>query len=92
MARIQPCLGKLGVNLGYYKGKEIWRRNIIERCKALFLYKIRFCLIWKSEKVSFNQAIRETKGNFKRVDKYITEKTVNSDFECIHTPKKSNLI
>ena len=23
-ARIQPCLKKLGINLGCYNGKEIW--------------------------------------------------------------------
>ena len=27
-ARIQPCLKKLGINLGCYIGKEIWPRNI----------------------------------------------------------------
>ena len=27
MARIQPCLRKLGFNLGSYKGKEIWPRK-----------------------------------------------------------------
>ena len=30
MARIQPCMGKLVVNLGYYKGKEVWPRSITE--------------------------------------------------------------
>ena len=45
-------------------------------------------LIWKSEGVIFNQAIREMKDNFKIVDKYITEENVNSHFEYICTPKK----
>ena len=35
-ARIQPCLRKLGVNLGFYN-EEIWHRNVIEREKALYL-------------------------------------------------------
>ena len=42
-ARIQPCLGKLGVNVGFYNGKEMWPRNIIERNKALFLHNNHFC-------------------------------------------------
>ena len=46
MARIQPCLRKLGVNLGYYNGKEIWPRFIIERNNALFWHFDHFCLIW----------------------------------------------
>ena len=44
MARIEPCLTKLGVNLGYYKGKEIYPRTITEKNKALFWYKFHFCL------------------------------------------------
>ena len=42
LARIQPCLRKLGIDLGFYNGKEIWPRYITERNKALFLYKIHF--------------------------------------------------
>ena len=42
-ARIQPRLGKLGVNMSYYNGKEIWPRNIIESNKALFLHNNHFC-------------------------------------------------
>ena len=31
MAGIQPCLRKLGNNLGYYDGKEIRPRHIVEK-------------------------------------------------------------
>ena len=61
MARIQPCLRKLGINLGYCNGKENWPRKIIERNTASFLNSNHFCLIWKSEGVSFNHAIKEFK-------------------------------
>ena len=88
MARIQPCLRKLGIDLGYYNGKEICPRNITERNKALFLYNNHFCLIWKSQGISFNQAVRELKNNFKMVDNYITEENVNSHFTYEFTPKK----
>ena len=55
---------------------------------ALFLYNNHFCLIRKSEGVSFNQAITELKDNFKIVDNYITEENVKSHFEYIYKPKK----
>ena len=38
--------------------------------------------------VSFNQAIKELKDNFKIVDKYITEENVNSHFKYEFIPKK----
>ena len=90
MARIQPCLKKLCIDLGYYNGKEIWPRNITERNNALYLYNNHFCLIWKSQNVSFNQAVRELKDNFKMVDNYITEENVNSHFKYEFIPKKIN--
>ena len=75
-ARIQPCLRKLGFILGSYNGKTLWPRNITERNKALHLYNNHFCLLWKPEGVSFIQAVKELKDNFKIVDNYITEKTL----------------
>ena len=67
-ARIQQCSRKLGIDLGYFNGKVIWPRSFNERNKALFSHNIHFCLIWKSEGVSFNQAIRKLKDNFKIFD------------------------
>ena len=65
MARIQPCLNKLGVNLGYYNGKEIWPRKMSERNIALKLHNNHFRLIWKFEGVSFNRPIKVLKKNLK---------------------------
>ena len=45
-------------------------------------------MIWKSQGVSFNQAIQELKNSFKIVDNYITAENVNSHFEYEFTPKK----
>ena len=42
----------------------------------------------KSEGVSFKQAIKELKDNFKIVDNYITEENVTSHFKYEFTPKK----
>ena len=54
----------------------------------MFLFKNHFCVLWKSENVSFKQAIRELEENFKIVENYITEESVNFHFEYIFTPKK----
>ena len=88
MARIQPCLKKLGIDLGYYNGDRIFPRTVMNRDSALYLYNKHFCLIWKSQNVSFNQAIRELKDNFKIVDNYIKEENVKSHFKHEFIPKK----
>ena len=88
MARIQPCLKKLGINLGYYNGERVFPRAVTNRDSALYLYNNHFCLIWKSQGVSFNQAIQEIKKNFKIVDNCITEENVNSHFKYEFIPKK----
>ena len=88
MARIQPCLRKLGIDLGYYNGERVFPRTVTNRDSALYLYNNHFCLIWKSQGVSFNQAIQELKNNFKIVDNYITDKNVNSHFKYEFIPKK----
>ena len=64
---------------------------LFKKIKALFLHINHFCLIWKSENVSFKQTIIELKENFEVVDKYMTEENVNSHFEYIyiHSSKKS---
>ena len=54
----------------------------------MFIYNNRFCLIWKSEGVSFNQAFKELKDNFKIVDNYITDEKTHSDFKYEFMPKK----
>ena len=88
VALIQTCLRNLGVNHGYYNGKEIYPRTITNRNIVSFLYNNLFCLIWNSQNVSFIQAIIELKENFKIVDKYITEQNVNSHFNYEYITKK----
>ena len=92
MARIQPCLKKLPIDLGYYNGERVFPRTVSNRDSALYLYNNHFCIIWKSEGVSFNQAIQEFKKKFKIFDNYITEENVNSHFEYEFIPKKVNSI
>ena len=58
-----------------------------EKNIALKLHKNQFCLIWKTEKVSFITTVKEIKDNCKTVDKYVTEEIVKSLFEYIYTSK-----
>ena len=88
MARIQPCLKKLGIDLSYYNGERVFPRTVTNSDSALYLHNNHFCLIWKSQNVSYNQAFKELKDNFKKVDNYITEENVNSHFKYEFTPKK----
>ena len=61
MARIQTCVRKLGIDLGYYNVDRVFPRTVTNRDSALYLYNNHFCLIWKSEGVGFNQAIIQLK-------------------------------
>ena len=88
MARIQPCLRKLGFDLGFYNGDRVFPRTVTNRDSALYLYKHQFCLIWKAEGVSFTLAINELKNNFKIVENYITEENVTSHFKYEFNPNK----
>ena len=87
-ARIQPCFRANIINLGYFDGERVFSRSVRERNKALCLYNNHFCLIWKSEGISFNQAVQQLKDNFNIVDDFITEENVKSLFEYIYKPKK----
>ena len=90
--RIQPFCRANKTNLGYYIEDRVFPRSVTNRDTALFLYINHFCLIWKSEGVSFIRAIKELKDNFKMVDNYITEEKVKSQFEYVYKPKKLNLL
>ena len=92
MARIQPFCRANNINLDYYNDDRVFPRTVTNRESALYLYNNHFCSIWKSQGVSFNQAITELKNNFKLVDNYITEENVNSHFKYEFTPNKLHLI
>ena len=88
-ATIQPFCRTNNKNLGQYNEDRVFPRSVTNRDSALYLYNIHFCLIWKSQKFSFNQAIIELKNNFKIDDNYITEENVNSHFKYEFIPKKN---
>ena len=87
-ARIQPFCRANNIDLGYYNNDRVFPRTVTNRDTAIFLHENHFCLIWKSEKVSFKDAIGELKEHFKIVDNYITEENVNSHFKYEFIPKK----
>ena len=89
-ARIQPFCRANNNSLGYYNGDRVFPRSVTERNKALHLYNNHFCLIWKSEGVSFNQAISELKNNFKIVENFIAKEDVEFILNIYTLLKKSN--
>ena len=87
-ATIQPFCRANNLNLGNYDGGRVFPRSATDRNKALFLHSNHFCLIRKSEGVSFNEAIKELRDNFEIVDNYLTEENVNSHFKYEFLPKR----
>ena len=67
-ARSQPFCRANIINIGSFDGTRVFPRSVTDRNIALYLYNNHFCLLWKSETVSFNQTVKELKDNFKIVD------------------------
>ena len=88
-ARTQPFGRAINNNIVYYDGIRGFLRSVTDRKNALFLHNNHFCLIWKSEGISFNQTIRELKDNFKIVNNYITEENVGRRFKYEIIPNKN---
>ena len=74
--------------MGYYNEDRVFPRSVTNRESALFLFNNHYCAKWKKEGVSFKQAIKELKDDFKLVDNFITEENVKSHFEYKYIPKK----
>ena len=87
-ARIQPFCKKYNINIGCFDGTRINPRNITQRNTSLFIYNNHFCLIWKSDGISFEKAITEIKDNLKVVDNVISDKHVKSFIKYEYNPKK----
>ena len=87
-ARIQPFCRKYNINIGCFDGTRINPRNLTQRNTSLFIYNSHFCLIWKSDGISFDKAIKELKDNFEAVDNVISDKHVKSFIKYEYNPKK----
>ena len=87
-ARIQPFCRKHNINIGCYDGIRVCPRNFTQRHIASKIHNNHFYLIWKSDGVSFDIAIKELKDNFKVVDNVISDKHVKSYIKYEYKPKK----
>ena len=86
-ARNQPFCEKHNINIGCFDGTRINPRNLTQRNTFLFIYNNHFCLIWKSQNISWNQVIEnELKPNFKIVDNVISDKHVKSFIKYEYNP------
>ena len=87
-ATIQPFCKKHNINVGCLGGSIINPKNPTEENIALYLHKNHFCLIWRSQDISFSKAIEELNLNFTFADICISDKHVESFIEYEEKPKK----
>ena len=87
-ARIERFCKKFNINVGCFDGTRINPRNLTQRNISLFIYNNHFCLIWKSDGISFEKAITELRDTFKVVDNVIPDKHVKSFINYEYNPKK----
>ena len=59
--RIQPFCRKYKINNGCFDGTGINPRNLTQRDTALKIHKNPFCILWKSDGVSFDKTIKKLK-------------------------------
>ena len=64
-ARVQPFRRKYNINIGCSDGFGVCPRNFTERETAIKIHENHFCLIWKSDGISFYKAIKELKTTSK---------------------------
>ena len=65
-AKTQPFCKKHIINLGVYntKQQEILTKSVTEQRICLFIHENHFCVIWKTVKTNFTNAIKELEKNF----------------------------
>ena len=91
-ARIQPFCRKFNNNVGCFDGFRVYPRSITKRDTALKIQNNHFCLIWKTQNISFNQVVeKELKTNFKVVDNVTSDKHVKSYDKYEYKPENFNL-
>ena len=86
--RIQSFCRNYNLNTGCFDGTRINRRNITHRNTTLKINENRFCLLWKSDRISSDKTIKELKDNFKVVDNIVSDKDAKSFIKYEYAPKK----
>ena len=87
-ARVQPFCRKQNINMGCYDGFRVCPINITQRNTALEIHNNHFCLIWKTNGICFDGAVKQLKDNFRVVDNVISDKHVKSYNKYEYKPKK----
>ena len=87
-ARVQLYCKKHNIIIGCYDAFRVCPRNISHRNIALKIHNNHFCLIWKTNGISFDRAIKELKDNLRVVDNVISDKHVKSYIKYKYKPKK----
>ena len=87
-ARIQPFSKKHNINKDCYDGFGRCSRKTTEKNLAFYMYKHNFRLIWKSNSISFNKAIKELKTNFRVVDVVICDEHFEKFSKQENKPEK----
>ena len=74
-AKIQPFCKKHDINLGIndLKQKRILPLSVTERRICLYIQENHFCVIWKTEKTIFINAIKELEDSFEYEPNHITD-------------------
>ena len=82
-ARIQPFCTKYNINLGAYNINQpkILPRSVTERRICLFIHKNHFCVIWKTNKTTFTDAIKELEDNFEYEPNQISDNILKQVIE-----------
>ena len=91
-ARIQPFCKNYNINIGCFDGTRINPRNLTQRNKALFIRINHFCLIWKSNGISFDNAIKELKNTSKLLTMSYLINTLNVVLNMNTILKNVNLL
>ena len=80
-ARIRPFGPDHNINIGYFEAKEVDARSVTENIYALYSFNNHFCLICKSETVSFNKVLEKLKSNLTKVNRFTSLDTANFCFK-----------
>ena len=87
-ARIQPFCTKYDINISCFEGMRKNPRNISQGNISMYIDNHHFCLIWKSNTISFDQAKAELILDFEVVDNVFCDKHVKSFVKKKYDPKK----
>ena len=87
-ARNQPLCRRYNINIGYYDGYREYPRKITQRDTSIKIHNNKFCLIFKTDGICFDKAIKDLQVNFEVVDNVISDKNVERLIKYEYKPEK----